>query len=409
MRVNDMDKDEGQEQPIVSFQVITDMHITGDSQHAHNQNVRAVLQDITTTDPNSDALIMLGDNTDSGREEEYREFERIFRAYEAVLPATYFIQGNHDVRWGDWTLHAERFKTYTKMTSHYYDVWIKGIHFIFLGTERGLKDYSYLSKSQLQWLEEKLEEDQSGDKPVFVFHHQPLKNTVAGANESYHENNFWYGVRQDRELKQLLAKHPRAIMFSGHTHWELGSKDTMVETPYATLFHTGAASYLWSEEHGHRGGSQGYFVEVYKDKVLVRGRDFLSSSWLAAAQFEVSLTMPREVDQAHQEPDLTISHPSFVLDKEMYKVGESIQATYSGSVWKDWIGIFPAGVKLGKSVSALAVLRPCDFGQPDGHLLFEDIWLPSGEYEAIYVGEAEYRTENDHLELERVKFKIVEG
>ena len=32
-------------------------------------------------------------------------------------------------------------------------------------------------------------------------------------------------------------------------------------------------------------GSQGYYVEVYEDKILVLGRDFTNSKWIPSACF----------------------------------------------------------------------------------------------------------------------------
>ena len=103
------------------------------------------------------------------------------------------------------------------MTGPYHDHWIDGYHFIFLGTEVGLELFCSLSEAQLAWLDDKLSEEASSDKPVFLFLHQPLKDTVAGSLES----QKWFGVTQDEELKAILAKYPQAILFTGHTHWEL--------------------------------------------------------------------------------------------------------------------------------------------------------------------------------------------
>ncbi|WP_195574713.1 metallophosphoesterase family protein [Paenibacillus sp. 1001270B_150601_E10] len=396
------------EQPKMRFHVITDLHITNDKEHTHNKNLVDVLKDITSMKPASDGLMIVGDATDNGREDQYQELRRIFHTYQHALPETCFVQGNHDVRWGDWTEFSELFMKYTGMNAHYYDAWIKGYHFIFLGTERGLKDFSYLSKTQLKWLEEKLSEDMSSGKPVFLFHHQPLRNTVSGANESYHEANSWYGVRQDKELKLLLSKHPRAILFTGHTHWEIGSKDTMYNAKYATMFNAGAASYLWTDQNEHKSGSQGYVVEVYEHKVLVKGRDFLNDAWIANAQYEVDLSASVPAVDPAIDPDLTISNPTIQLVQDTYATGEPIQVAYTSSVGEDWIGLYPEGMNLGKSVEALAKLKPNNVQQPNGTLVFSGLKLPPGRYEAVYVGEAEYRTENDNLELDRVVFEIVE-
>ncbi|CAM4270050.1 metallophosphoesterase [Bacillus manliponensis] len=394
------------ETPLISFEVITDMHLYGDKRHTHNKNLEDALQDITTLNPSSDGLMVVGDNTESGSEAQYKELDRIFNLYENQLPETYFVQGNHDVRWGDWGVFSELFKKYTGMKSSYYNTWIKGYQFIFLGTEKGLKDYSYLSEEQLQWLDEKLSEAQG--KPTFIFHHQPLKNTVSGANDSYLKNNYWYGVRQDKELKMILTKHPQSILFSGHTHWELGAKDTMYNAKYATMFNVGATSYLWTDNNTSTAGSQGLFVEVYENKVLVKGRDFKNNAWIENAKYKVNLLEKIPVVDPATDPDLTLSNPTIQSVKETYVSAESLEISYTGSVKEDWIGIFPVGTKLGKDVQAIAKQKTNSIQQPNGTITFSGLDLPPGKYDAIYVGEAEYYTDNDNIELDRVTFEIVD-
>lgn len=168
----------------------------------------------------------------------------------------------------------------------YHDHWIAGYHFIFLGTEEGLEIFCSLTEEQLNWLDAKLREEASPDRPVFLFLHQPLKNTVAGSLEE----QKWYGVVQDAELKAVLARHPQAILFTGHTHWELEAPRNYFdgEKQLPAMFNAASTAYLWTDADEGKAGSQGYYVEVYPDYVQVRGRDFTSGAWIEAAQFKVS-------------------------------------------------------------------------------------------------------------------------
>ncbi|WP_345773389.1 hypothetical protein [Paenibacillus sp. 19GGS1-52] len=111
---------------------------------------------------------------------------------------------------GHWESRLALYETETGMTGPYHDHWIDGYHFIFLGTEQGLRTFCNLSIQQLQWLDHQLEEQSAADKPVFLFLHQPLKDTVAGSLES----QGWYGVTQDEELKSILAKYPQTLLFT---------------------------------------------------------------------------------------------------------------------------------------------------------------------------------------------------
>jgi hypothetical protein len=149
-----------------------------------------------------------------------------------------------------------------------------------------------LSENQLGWLDDRLSENASSSHPAFVFLHQPLRNTVAGSFES----QGWFGVIEDEPLKAVLANHPRAILFTGHTHWELEAPNNAFDGQgrLPVMFNAASVAYLWTDEDKRKEGSQGYYVEAYKDRVLVRGRDFERGKWIEAAQYQVDLLVKRE-------------------------------------------------------------------------------------------------------------------
>jgi Icc protein len=273
------------EHPLATFQIITDTHITADPTHEYNLNFEKALQDLGAHREGSSGIMHIGDVTDHGFIEEYEEMLRIVCIYKDKLPPITFTLGNHDVGLGHWESRLALYESQTGMTAPYHDHWIDGYHYIFLGTEKGLRTFCDLSYEQLQWLELKLEEQSSLDKPIFLFLHQPLKDTVAGSLASQE----WYGVTQDKELKTILAKYPQTLLFTGHTHWELEVDNTMFpgHGKTATMFNAASVAYLWTNEDVHKSGSQGYYVEIYSDKVLVRGRDFKTGSWIESAQYEV--------------------------------------------------------------------------------------------------------------------------
>ncbi|MRN56582.1 metallophosphoesterase [Paenibacillus sp. LC-T2] len=275
-----------EEQPLVTFQIITDTHVTADPEHEYNLNFELALQDIADHGEGSSGIMHIGDVTDHGFPEEYEEMVRIVNKYKAKLPDITFTLGNHDVGLGHWESRLALYEAETGMTGPYHDHWIDGYHFIFLGTEQGLRTFCNLSIEQLQWLEHKLEEQSAADKPVFLFLHQPLKDTVAGSLES----QGWYGVTQDEELKSILAKYPQTLLFTGHTHWELEVDNTMFpgQGETATMFNSASVAYLWTNEDEAKIGSQGYYVEVYSNKVVVRGRDFKTGTWVESAEYEIS-------------------------------------------------------------------------------------------------------------------------
>lgn len=272
---------------LLRFQVITDTHVKADPGHIYNCNLARALEDIKRMAPDSDGIMHAGDLTDQGSMEEYAEFRRIWREHGEGLPVSYFATGNHDVGLGHWPSRLGAYLDATGMSGPYHDHWVNGYHFIFLGTEEGLELFASLSETQLTWLDTKLTESKNPVQPAFVFLHQPLKDTVAGSYESQR----WYGVAQDEALKKVLAKHRHAILFTGHTHWELEAQHTMFDgqkqLPY--MFNGSSVAYLWTDKDEHKDGSQGLFVEVYADRVIVRGRDFAAGKWLENVRFECNI------------------------------------------------------------------------------------------------------------------------
>ncbi|WP_372630993.1 metallophosphoesterase [Cohnella sp.] len=281
------------EQPLLEFQVLTDTHLTGDSAHPYNRNFAGALADIAANAPNSRAIIHVGDVTDHGTAEEYDELKRILleSAASGTLPQMRFATGNHDMALGKgaWETLIGLFLSSTGMPAAYSDCWIDGYPFIFLGTEQALELNCALSKRQLRWLDRKLTERASPSRPSFLFLHQPLKNTVAGS----YDDQAWHGVEEDEELREVLSRHPGVILFTGHTHWELESRNCAYDGcgRLPAMFNAASVAYLWTDEQEHKDGSQGYYVEVYKERVRIKGRDFRSKRWIPQAQFELGLPL----------------------------------------------------------------------------------------------------------------------
>lgn len=387
------------EKPNVKFVVLTDTHVEDDIEGVHSQNFIQALQDIRATSPDSQGIMHIGDMTNNGKQAEFETMTQILKDHREGLPPIYFTYGNHDVRWADFSTQMSYFTTSTGIDKNYYDFWLNDYHFIFLGTEKGLKDFSYLSETQLEWLDLKLSEHEEAHKPSFIFVHQPLKNTVSGS-----QNKFgWHGIRQDRELKTIIAKHSQSIVFTGHTHWELGSADTMYNAKYATMFNAASTAYLWTDGNEEKAGSQGYFVEVYDHKVVVKGRDFLAQTWIEDATFSVPLPSLIPVVDPETNPDLTLGSPTMQIDKAVYRTRDLIEVTYTGSLGEDAFGIFSRGALPSEiqPITPIAYIKSNAASQPDGQISFTDLNLPVGSYDIIYLGETL------NTELVRISFEVI--
>ncbi|WP_339167741.1 metallophosphoesterase [Paenibacillus sp. FSL R5-0341] len=313
------------EQPLASFQVITDTHVRDEADHIHNRHLEQALADIATFSQGSSGIMHVGDVTDRGLPSEYRELQRIWKQHAENLPDIRYTVGNHDIGavvWQDppivllemkedevaelleqegqdisdeaasitvaglWQRRLSDFEGTTGMRGSYHDHWIDGYHYIFLGTEQPHPKDCDMSAEQLEWLESKLSERATPNQPIFLFLHQPLMDTVAGSLKE----QGWYGVNQDAELKAVLAKYPQAILFSGHTHWQLEAQHTMYDGAghMPTMFNASSVGYLWTDQDEHLEGSEGLHVEIYRDRVVVKGRNFVTGEWIEGAAFTVS-------------------------------------------------------------------------------------------------------------------------
>lgn len=275
------------------FQVMSDIHINVSDTHLHNQHFKAALADITSLSPQSMGIFINGDIADHGQRAEYEAFNQLKQSFGEKLPHVYCAIGNHDLSSGGTA--AAMIKTFLQQTGNdsetvYFDRWISGYHFIFLGSEAsGL--HADLSNAQLTWLRKTLEENRDEGRPIFIFLHQGLMDTVAGTFE--YQN--WHGVNQSAALRRILTEYPEAVLFSGHSHWELVSPVSMkaADDTLPTIFNTASCAYLWSDDCMATNvgieGSQGYYFYLYEDRIVARGRDFVNGLWIGSAQFVIDL------------------------------------------------------------------------------------------------------------------------
>ncbi len=293
--------------PKVKFQAISDIHVTAWEPSFRNDNFGLALEDIKKTAPNSNGVFAIGDVVDQSTDNTYDKFLEIFNAHKNGLPEFNFSVGNHEYfetvsspyapENNKFTCKEKAQKFLDKMStignapSMYYDKYINGQHFIVMGSEQTeLKDdFASISDTQFEWLKNKLAETKDKNEPIFLFLHQSMKNTVSGTTNGQE----WWGLypEQEAKLRKILKDYPQTIMFDGHTHWTLDDPYAMYDgkDKELSIFNTAGVGQLWSDAGSTIDGSQGYFVEVYNDKVLVRGRDLKAGQWLPNASFVVDL------------------------------------------------------------------------------------------------------------------------
>lgn len=266
--------------PDLVFPVISDVHILK-SGTTDLQKWGSALHQLNELVPKQDAFVVVGDLTEYGYVEEYDRFMSLYNIKKQPQAVSMIAIGNHDYWNGLSVIDSQkRFIEKTGMESIYYHKVVKGYHFIVLGTEDGKTEGTF-SVKQIEWLGEQLKIAKADDpkKPIFVFHHQPIKGTIYGSE---------WGFSANRDLfYDTLKEYPQVITFSGHTHYPLDEPRTIHQKDFTTLA-TASLKNMWVEAGYLQGElpkgadtfSQGLIVEVHGDKVFIHRRDFTQNDWI---------------------------------------------------------------------------------------------------------------------------------
>ena len=287
---------------ITEFQVISDTHIVESG--GWNDSYPRLLKDIVKVSPNSKGVFINGDVTNSGEDAQYEKFMELHSSV-SKAPDYYIAVGNHEFYNGGVAAQKEieaRFVSFARLPdrtapkSQHYDFWIKGYHYIILGNDGITPDLlsATFKDETLCWLRKKLAENRNEKRPTFVFLHQPIRDTVAG---SFGEGaGLFTGVwgENAEKLTAVLKDFPEVILFSSHQHIELSHPRNIHKRNgrLPTILNTSSAAQATPIIRGVKNkisGSEGYYIYVYKDKVIARGRDFAKQKWLPSAQFYIEI------------------------------------------------------------------------------------------------------------------------
>lgn len=302
------------ESPNLQMAVMSDVHINAKNPNNHFKQALTDLADIA---PNYDAIAIVGDMTDTGEDTDYQLFNNILKTYKNPSSEQLLSIGNHEY-FESYLDHNSsvtdemlqfRFMNNSgdPLPNLYYDKWIKGYHFISLAGELspkslltyensypGAKDWAYISDQQYQWLEQTLAINASSNKPIFVFLHQPITNTVYGSIR-------WSAGFDSERLLAILKKYPQAILFSGHSHYLLNHPKSIYQDGF-TMVNTSSVEYTWFEGGWVPDLSQGYIVNVYNNRVELKAREFSDGTWVRSTTIPIPY---REAPKDTTEPAFT--------------------------------------------------------------------------------------------------------
>ncbi|SPF56300.1 putative phosphohydrolase [Candidatus Desulfosporosinus infrequens] len=281
----------------LTFVVVSDIHI---ARSGAIRNFSALLDDNENSKP--DALIVVGDLGD-GLPRDYTTLRNELAEYKMKINyPIYWTIGNHEYyggfyKYGLWSpktfpngeteaIAIDRFLMLAKRDKVYGDAWINDYHFIFLGSEKSRMsditnaDLAFLSDAQLDWFQTVLTDNEQPHKPLFVFLHQPIAYyTLEGVQPSY--------VIQGQRLHDILLQHPEIIMFNGHTHYELDFRNNASDASFTMINSSSLANPMDTHRRPIIDSAPGLTVEVFSDKVIIKGRNFLGPNWISTAEITI--------------------------------------------------------------------------------------------------------------------------
>ncbi|MBC6975328.1 metallophosphoesterase [Bacillus sp. Xin] len=261
------------------FPVVSDVHIKNSGTDDTFRWQRAIEQ-LNTLAPKQDAFVIVGDFTDSGSNQQYDRFMQVYNQYANKDAVRMNSLGNHDY-WNGLSVEGaqKRFLEKTGMESIYYHKVVKGYHFLVMSPEDGTT-HGYYSDKQINWLKEEIAKAKADDpeKPIFVFLHQHIKETVYGSHE--------WGTKDSAKINEVLKDYPQAITFSGHSHYPLDDPRSIHQKDFTSVG-TSSVSYMEVEGGKVQGNippgaselSQGLLVEADDKEVTINRRDFHTNSW----------------------------------------------------------------------------------------------------------------------------------
>ena len=246
--------------PVLRFAIASDVHINaGDDTTAKRlaQLFRTAYRyaDSHPTYKCLDAVLLAGDNADSGTEEEYAILNSVISANLREGTEFMSVMGNHEFH----TTGLEGYEKYMGVPRDRHIV-IKGFHFI--GMSPSPSDVWH-TPTQINWLSQQLRQASADDpnKPIFTMQHGHIWNTV-------YVSRSWYS-QMSLALHAVYAQYPQVINFSGHSHGPLNNPLEIWQSGY-TLLGTGTLNYFEMERdigdetvpEGARNAAQYLIVEV---------------------------------------------------------------------------------------------------------------------------------------------------
>lgn len=271
--------------------------------HGHTEKYARAMGVLNAQPDLAGAIVFNGDYVDVGAQENYDAFMADRKAYPHVSGREYFTIGNHEMLGPEGSdVFIKRFLDMTGQENVWREEIVDGQPIITISTEHyedrlrgGKEPYVVLSKEQLQWIESRLAYWQAQGKPVLMFSHLVLPNTVSLTHSAWYGNDF----ADLNSFSAVVGKYQNIVMFTSHTHashdlhdwWGVYRDDSTGNRAGFPVVNTGALlNNTWPDgDHDEfkldGDHATGLRVKVFPDRVRVEAWDFVSGKMVKYQDF----------------------------------------------------------------------------------------------------------------------------
>ena len=270
---------------LYSFGALSDVHVVYDTAASDFQKALTYLNN----DVDVAFTCIAGDLTDDGTAGQLAQYKAVVDAHSSDTPV-YAIAGNHE----SYSTQPTLLQQYTGHPL-YYSFEHGNDVFLMCGCY-SWSDDGIFTQEYLQWIYNTLEANRN--RRCFIFEH------VFPWGDSGNPGNLYsfdmFSGTKGSVFQSLLRHYKNTILFHGHSHTkfylqEIDSKANYSDALGYRSVHIPSLSVPRDISGGGLSNiyadSEGYVVDVYKDGVHLRGRDFIKGEFLPIASYWLGTTL----------------------------------------------------------------------------------------------------------------------
>ena len=248
---------------IYKMGLLSDIHIDGDGNDETDSINDFKRASKYLVENGAHAIAISGDITCDGRWCDINKFKQL---ESEVGKSVWTARGNHDTN-NDCS--EDVYINNIEPNGLYYTKEVNGDLYVFLGLDKYDKN-NLFSNESLDWLESILESNKN--KRIFLFEHVHI-NPVGNYNSII--KNYDMGNEPgttSKRFRDIINSYDNVILFTGHTH-----QDFEINSVENNRVHISSCAKPRNPESDNS-GSQGYLMEVYKNKIILKAINFADNN-----------------------------------------------------------------------------------------------------------------------------------